>query len=329
MKARSTVGWSVLRSWVVILLAAGSCLAQTAETDETIRIDTNLVDLKVRVTSRDSGGPKPVLEQKDFQVFENGEAQEISFFAAADAPFDLVFLIDLSGSTAEKIKLIRRSAKAFVAATRPTDRVGIVTFSDTIQIISDLSLDRPLLKKLIDRIEKPAGGTNFWDSLHYTLGTMLSAEESSRRSAVIVMTDGVDNALPDVFGDGSQISFTELLRRVRDSAAIVFPIYLDTEKEQIRRDHRMAAAYATARDQLAELADACGTVVYRANKLKDLEKVYQQVIIDIATVYSIGYSPSNPQRDGRWRSVSVRVRDKPGVAVHTKPGYYATVVAER
>ena len=323
---RSTLGCFVVRLGVVICLAAGGCLAQTAEPDETIRIDTNLVDLQVRVTSLDRGGHKPLLEQEDFQVFENGEAQEISFFAAADAPFDLVLLIDLSGSTAEKIKLIRRSAKAFVEATRPTDRVGIVTFSDTIQIISDLSLDRLLLKKLIDRIDKPVGGTNFWDSLHYVLGTMLSAQESSRRSAVIVMTDGVDNALPDVFGDGSQIGFTELLVKVRDSAAIVFPIYLDTEKEQVRRDRRMSAAYSTARDQLAELADACGTVVYRAKKLKDLEKVYQHVIRDIATVYSIGYSPSNPERDGGWRSVSVRVRDKPGVAVRTKPGYYAKVV---
>ncbi|HUE81685.1 MAG TPA: VWA domain-containing protein [Pyrinomonadaceae bacterium] len=329
MKARSTLGCFVVRLGVVICVAAGGCLAQTAEPDETIRIDTNLVDLKVRVTSLNREGHKPLLEQEDFQVFENGEAQEISFFAAADAPFDLVLLIDLSGSTAEKIKLIRRSAKAFVEATRPTDRVGIVTFSDTIQIISNLSVDRLLLKRLIDRIEKPVGGTNFWDSLNYVFGTMLSTQESSRRSAVIVMTDGVDNALPDVFGDGSQIGFTELLVKVRDSAAIVFPIYLDTEKEQVRRDRRMAATYSIARDQLAELADACGTVVYRANKLKDLEKVYQHVIRDIATVYSIGYSPSNPQRDGGWRSVSVRVRDKPGVAVHTKPGYYAKVVSER
>lgn len=313
------------RVMLAICIASGCCFAQSTDPAETIRIDTDLVDLQVRITNPASKGVRYLLTQTDFQIFEDGEAQEIAFFAAADTPFDLVLLLDLSGSTAKKIKLIRRSAKAFVQATRPVDRIGIVTFTNTTQLISPLTSDRASLLKLIDRIEKPTGGTNFWDSLGYVLRSLLSPEQSSRRSAVIVMTDGVDNALPEVYGDGSQTTFPQLLEIVRDSSTIVFPIYLDTEKEQAGGNRFLRNAYAMARDQLAEVAVACGTVVYRANKVNDLEKVYQQVIRDVATVYSIGYSPSNTDRDGRWRSVKVQVPDHPDVLVHTKPGYYARV----
>jgi len=100
------------------------------------------------------------LQQKDFLVIEDGLPQEISFFAASGAPFDLILLLDLSGSTADKIKLIRRSAKRFVEATRPTDRVAIVTFTDEPELVSSFTFDRQVLKKTIDRMEKPLGEPN-------------------------------------------------------------------------------------------------------------------------------------------------------------------------
>ena len=71
-----------------------------------MRIESDLVDLKVNVLGLAPETPAPLLEQKDFQVLEDGAPQEISFFAAADAPFDLVLLLDLSGSTAGKLKML-------------------------------------------------------------------------------------------------------------------------------------------------------------------------------------------------------------------------------
>ena len=87
---------------------------------ETIRIESDLVDLKVSVLGFTSDADVALLEQKDFQVLEDGLPQEISFFAAADAPFDLGLLLDVSGSTSSKLKLVRRSAKRFAEAARPS-----------------------------------------------------------------------------------------------------------------------------------------------------------------------------------------------------------------
>src|SRR5258707_1166752 len=260
---------------------------QSQEPAETVRIETDLVDLKVNVLGLSSDAPTPLLEQRDFQVLEDGAPQEISFFAAADAPFDLVLLLDLSGSTAGKLKMLRRSAKRFVDATRPVDRIAVVTFTDRPALVSPLTVDRQKLKKSIDDIDDPYGGTNFWDSLNYVIESLARVGGGLRRSAVVVMTDGVDNALPDVPGPGSQITFDELLTNVRNSESIVFPIYLDTEKEDVKNFHMPRAAYVQAREQLASLASACGTTVYRAEKLKDLDQVYARVIRDLGTVYSI------------------------------------------
>jgi len=317
---------SVLLAMVLLAIFVSypkTCIAQTGAPIETIRVDSDLVDLRVSVLRLNPDNPVSALQQKDFLVLEDGKQQEIVFFAGEEAPFDLVLLLDLSGSSADKIKLIRSSTKRFVESTRPMDRVAIVTFTDLVEIVSPLTGDREFLKDAIKDIQKPLGGTNFWDSLQYTMTTVISSQKSQRRSAIVVMTDGVDNALPDVYGEGSRATFDELLDRVGRSDTIVFPIYLDTEAEAVKRNRVPREAYTLARSQLAQLAVTSGTKMYRANKLKDLDLVYDQVIRDLSMVYSVGYKPSNTLRDGKWRSVGVQLIGRQDLTATTKRGYFA------
>ena len=299
-------------------------IAQQKDDDiETIRIDTELVDLNVSVFSRDSQRPVGELQQTDFAVSENGTPEEISSFASASTPFDLVLLIDLSGSTVDKLDLVRKSAIRFVEAARPTDRIGIITFTDMPFVVSSLTSDRTLLAERIKKIEKPRGGTNFWDAVGFVLTSIYRTRDPSRRQALIVMSDGVDNALPDVPGPGSNTTFEALLEGVKSSDAILIPIYLDTEREMIKQHRATEGSYALARQQLALLAGESGSLLYRARKLEDLRGVYEQVIRDLGTVYSIGYRPTNRKHDGSWRNVSVRLVSRPDLAARTRRGYYA------
>src|SRR5258708_7073861 len=295
--------------------------AQTPENLDTVRIDTDLVNLNVSVINRAAVSGASHLEQKDFAVFEDSSPQQISFFASVDAPFDLVLLFDLSGSTSDKIGLIRKSAKRFVDAARPLDRIAIFTFTSDIQAVSKLTSDHKALKQSIEDIEKPSGGTNFWDALRFVLEhVVVQSRAENRRSAVVVMTDGVDNALPGVFGDGSATSFEDLRQIVQRSDSLVLPIYLDTENKH--EPQSLKDAYSLARQELAMLAEESGNDIYRAKKVKDLNGVYQQVIRDLSTVYSIGYRPENLVRDGSWRAVSVQLVGHPELAVRAKRGYY-------
>lgn len=304
-----------------MLLLCGVATAQ--EGVETIRIDSDLVDLKVSVLGFPANTPPPMLASKDFTVFEDGVPQEITFFQAADTPFDLVLLLDLSGSNSKKLKMIRNSAKRFVDAARDVDRIALVTFTDHPALYSSFSLDRKKLKKTIDEMDDAIGGTNFWDSMDWVLRDLIPQGSALRRSAIVVMTDGVDNALPNIEGTGSQIPFPVLLDRIRKSESIVFPIYLDTEEENVKRFNYPREAYATAREQLGQIANACGTPMYRAAQLSDLDSVYAQVVRDLSTVYSIGYRPTNKALDGKWRSVEVHLSARSDLFARTKRGYYA------
>lgn len=309
--------------FVVLVLCAVVVAQDPPESVETVRIDSDLVDLKVSVLGFPPNTPPPLLDPKDFVVMEDGVPQEISFFAAADTPFDLVLLLDLSGSNSKKLKMIRSSAKRFVDAARDVDRIALVTFTNRPALYSSFTLDRKKLKKTIDEIDEAYGGTSFWDSLDWVLRDLIPQGSGLRRSAIVVMTDGVDNALPNVEGDGSQIPFEALLQTIRNSETIVFPIYLDTESENKNRHDMLPVTYATAREQLAQIANTCGTPMYKAARLSDLDQVYAQVVRDLSTVYSIGYRPTNKALDGKWRSVEVRLATRTDLFARTKRGYFA------
>ena len=290
---------------------------------DVVRVDTNLVSLNVSVYGTRLRTEVAKLEQKDFTVAEDGKPQQISFFATADVPFDLVLLLDMSGSTAEKRDLIRQSTTRFIEAARPTDRIAIIAFADEVWVLCPLTVDRARLFAGANQIEG-GGGSRVWDALAFTLDNIFESASSPRRRAVVFMTDGVDSALGSYYSTaGSKISFADLLESVRKHDALVVPIYLDTEDRNADFGSDGRRAYANARNTLAMLALESGGLYYSARKVEDLNGVYEQVIEDLSKVYSIGYRSSNEKRDRSWRSVTIEIPGHSDLKTRARPGYYA------
>jgi VWFA-related protein len=288
---------------------------------DVVRVDTSLVSLNVSVFNSRLNSLVGALEQKDFKVVENGREESITYFAATDVPFDLVLLIDLSGSTADKRDLIRKSTQRFIEVARPSDRLAIVTFADTTEVVTPLTSDRARLIADANRIQG-SGGTRLWDALKYTLDQVIGPKTPGRRRAIVLMTDGVDNALGG--GDvGSEISFADLLEAVRRRDELIIPIYLDTESHHEFVSSFGKRIYENARKTLALLAQESGGLYYTARKITDLNGVYDQVINDLGKVYSLGYKPSNEKRDASWRRVQIQLIDHPDLKARSRPGYYA------
>jgi VWFA-related protein len=297
----------------------------TARDDEVdvVRVDTNLVSLNVSVYGTKLRTEVAKLEQKDFTIAEDRKPQEISFFATTDVPFDLVLLLDLSGSTADKRDLIRKSTRRFIEAARPTDRIAILAFADEVWVVCPLTVDRTKLLAGANSIEG-GGGSRVWDALAFTLDNIFESASSPRRRAVVFMTDGVDNALGSYSAAiGSKISFADLVESVRKHDALVVPIYLDTEDRNSYFGDSGRRAYANARNTLAMLAFESGGLYYGARKVEDLNGVYEQVIEDLSKVYSIGYRSTNERRDGSWRGVNIGIPGHPDLKTRARPGYYA------
>jgi VWFA-related protein len=293
----------------------------TVDEDDIIRVDTSLVSLNVSVFNNKVKSFVGMLDKDDFRIFENGHEESIAYFATTEVPFDLVLLIDLSGSTADKRDLIRKSTQRFVEAARPADRLAIITFADTTEVVCPLTADRTRLIESAKRIEG-TGGTRLWDALKFTLDHVVGPRTLGRRRAIVLMTDGVDNAL-GAGGAGSEISFADLLEAVRKSDELIIPIYLDTERGHAYLNSYMKRIYENARRTLALLAQESGGPYYTARKIGDLNGVYDQVMNDLGKVYSLGYKPTNEKRDGSWRPVMVQIPNRPDVSARFRPGYYA------
>lgn len=293
----------------------------SAPDEETVVLKAALVNLNVSVTNH-AGVALANLKKEDFAVAENGEAQKIEFFQSTNAPFNLVLVLDLSGSIKDKLDVVKSAALRFIDVLSPKDKVAVVTFTDEIRVVSQLTEDREELKRRIKTIDQSRGGTAFYEAMWFSLADTLRGTRG-QRNAIVVMTDGVDSSLDRYNPMQTRVSFNQLARRMEEADVIVFPIYLDTEYEEVfERGNSSSEAYAIARDQLERIAEISSGQMFRAEKAGDLAGVYKQVAAAIRTVYSVGYYPTNAEKDGTFRRVRVAV-DRPDAAVRARKGYYA------
>ena len=289
---------------------------------DVIKVETNLVSVNVSVFNNKSKMFVGSLTPTDFLVKEDGQEQTVTYFASTDVPFDLVLLVDLSGSTAEKRDLIKKSTLRFIEAARPNDRLAIVTFSHVTNLISPLTLDRAQLTASVDKMEG-MGGTHVWDAIKYSLDEVLGPKTLERRRAIVLMSGGVDGSFSrySSLPTGSKIPFADLIEQVRQTDVLIVPIYLDTQESL--GNPFMENEYENARRALNLLANESGGTYYKARKISDLNGVYEQVINDLGKVYSLGYKPTNPARDASWRNVQISIINRPDLVARTRPGYYA------
>jgi VWFA-related protein len=285
-----------------------------------IKVDVRLVNLNVRVRDR-SGEPLPNLRKEDFHVLEDGIPQTLSHFQPVTAPVHLALLLDLSGSTHAKMDIIIRAAARFIDALRPEDNVAVATFSRGLNMISEFTRDRSLLKSRIRALENKGTRTGFYDSLWSALG-LLDGIKASRK-AIVVMTDGFDSSLVDAKEWPTDHTFEELLARAAQDDSVIYPVHLNTEYDfQFPRAQSIHQAYAKAFKQVEELAQQTGGTLFCSKRIEELEHAYQQVALELRTSYSLAYTPIDSRRNGDWRKIEVKV-DRRGTLVRTRPGYYA------
>jgi Ca-activated chloride channel family protein len=290
---------------------------------DVIRVDTELVSVNVSVVDRGTNRGVNDLTKDDFRLSEDNVPQQIAHFDSASAPFNLVLLIDLSGSSAKVVDLIKSAALHFVDAARPFDRIAVMTFAGGQVVVSSLTTDHVLLRQRINAIERPEGSTKLYDSLAFAMDEVFREAKDSRRNAIVVMSDGLDSVMPNVTGEGSRLPYEELVRRAKEFDGVVYSIWTDTQTyEPLSPKDIQQETFDLAHDRMRELADVGGGAFYECEELKDLAGAYDRVVADLGTLYTLSYRPTNKVRDGSWRAIRVNV-NRPTSVARGKRGYYA------
>src|SRR5215213_5591564 len=114
----------LLLIYISLLIVNSPAQTDKKDDEEVIRVETQLVDVPIIVTDK-SGKPILNLKQNNFIVYEDGKPQEVSEFAATNAPFEVALLLDTSGSTRSDLSLIQRAAANFIASLRAGDKVSV------------------------------------------------------------------------------------------------------------------------------------------------------------------------------------------------------------
>ncbi len=322
----------------------------------TIRLNTDLVTVDAIVTDRDGNRISRVLKASDFTIYEDGVRQAINSFSATDAPFNLVLLLDTSGSASHEIELMSRAALRFLDELRPGDRVAVIQFSKEVELLKDLTSERAEIEEAL-RLLKPGSGTSFYDSLKLAIDEVFKEVEG--RKAVVALSDGVDS-----FG---YTTFDQILAEIESSNILTYFLELDTEEftqagmtrdcsdeshfqfspkqfkkylteygkdammsenqphcllSKLERMQINRRLYESARRELREMAYKTGGRVYPVKDLQQLEPAYSQIAAELRTYYSMSYYPTNEKRNGKWRTLRVKV-NRPGFVAKTRPGYRA------
>ena len=274
------------------------------------RAAIDIVSLNVTVTE---GVNRYVtdLDQPDFQVFEDGVRQDVTFFSRRQQPIALSLLLDSSASMEDKLPTLQQSAGNFVKRLRPNDIAQVIDFDSRVDVRQVFTGNQTELLTAINQTAV-GGSTSLHNAIYIALKELKKVravtEDEIRRQALIVFSDGEDTS--------SLVTFEEVLDLSKRSETSIYAIALRGADVQTK-------GFKEAEYVMRTLALETGGRSFFPNRIEDLSGVYSQIADELASQYTLGYTSKNPRRDGAWRRIDVRVT-RPNTTARAKRGYYAS-----
>ena len=272
-------------------------------------VNVDLVQVPVTITDP-MGRLVLGLDRENFQVYEDKQLQSIQHFSGGDVPVSLGVIFDTSGSMAgeSKMEQAREAVSEFFKTANPQDEAFMITFSSHPELTCDFTDD---LDEIPGQLiyTAPRKTTALLDAIYLGLSKMRQARHS--RKALLIISDGGDNS--------SRYTQSEVKSLVKESDTLIYAIgifsrYMPTLEER----------YGPA--LLSEIAEATGGRSFTLQDANDLPDVAAKIGLELRNQYLLGYRPSSPALDGKWRKIKVKVlppRGLPPLQVYAKKGYYA------
>ncbi len=300
--------------------------------DDVIRVDTDLVTIPVRVTTK-GGRPVPDLKQYDFKIFENGVEQELAYFSAQDAPFTVALMLDMSYSSVFKLNEIQAAAMLFIAQLRKDDKVMIVSFDEKVRVLCEATDNRKALKYAIEAA-KIGSGTSVYTAFDKVLNDKFKPIVG--RKAIVLLSDGVDTT-------SKTVKAADIIHDIDEMDTLVYPLQYDTfgdVRENRKKDAQVfyddddrpyvveaplvkgekEEDYSEAREFLKDIASHSGGRVQRVNSTTNLNSAFARIADELRKIYSLGYYPSSEKTPGKRYSIRIRVY-RPNLDIRARDNY--------
>jgi len=278
------------------------------EEGEPIRIETDLVNLYIRVVDR-MGRPVTNLRKQDFKVYENGVLQEIEYFSKELVPTNYALVVDNSGSIKRQLDKVIEAGKVVINSNLPDDETCVIRFisSEKIEVLQDFTSDKSLLAEALDKMFIESGQTAVIDAIYLAAQKVGEYERSinaddRKRSALIVVTDGEDR--------NSYYTEKQLFELLRELDVQIYTIGftsdLDKEGGLIKKSPK-----EKAESLLKRLAEETGGKAYFPQSVSELESIAKDIASEMRTQYVIGYYPTNKSATNGFIPINVVVADGP------------------
>lgn len=272
-----------------------------------IQVEVDLVLVNATVTDPNNRFVTG-LEKEHFQLFEDKVEQTISHFSSEDAPTSIGLLFDVSSSMGDKIARAKDAAVAFLKTSNPDDEFYLLTFADQPSLDEEFTSDvSQIQNRLVYKGAK--GSTTLYDAVYLGLEKMKQAHNPKK--AMLLITDGEDTR--------SRYSLVNVRHAVKESDVQIYAIGI------VSSYYSDFAQGRSGRSVLEEMTEVTGGKAYFPNSVYELEDICTKIAVELKNQYVLGYSSSNPSRDGRWRKIKVKLnapRGLPALSVRSKTGYY-------
>ena len=276
------------------------------------RAGVDLVSLNVTVTD---GTTRYItdLTQDDFNVFEDGVKQDVTFFNRTNLPIALSLLMDTSASMESRLPTAQEAAIGFARRLRPQDLAEIVDFDSRVVVLANFTNSGPELEHAIHKTSA-GGSTSMYNAVYIALKDLKKIvaknTEEIRRQAIVLLSDGEDTS--------SLLPFEEVLDLAKRSETAIYSIGLRSPDGP----GTTTKGFKEAEFVLRQFSQETGGRSFFPNQVSDLANVYGQISDELSSQYTVGYTSRNSRHDGSWRRVVVRV-NRPNLTARTKLGYFA------
>ena len=272
-----------------------------------IKVDVDLVLIPVTITdpmNRLVTG----LDKDNFVLLDNGEKQVIKHFSSEDAPISLGVVFDMSGSMKDKIDKAREAVVEFFKTANPQDEFFMVAFNDKPVLISDFTQSVEKIQgQLIYAV--PEKRTALLDAIYLAVAKMKEAH--NQKKALLIISDGGDNH--------SRYTESEIKSVVKEADVQIYAIGIFTPNPGTPEEQTGPAT-------LSEITDVTGGRTFTVDNPNELTDIATKIGVELRNQYVLGYRPTKPERNGKWRKIKVKLnppKGLPPLTVYSKSGYYA------